>query len=314
MTDTFVGLDIAKAHIDGAIRPTGTHFQVPNDEAGIDQLRSQFVELCPTLIVMEATGGYEHAVAAALATAGLPVVVVNPRQVRDFAKATGTLAKTDRLDAQVLAHFADAVRPTVHPLPEPAATDLQALLARRRQVIGMITAEKNRLKMASSAVRRHIIAHIAWLETQRNDLDTELRSALRESPLWREQDDLLQSIPGVGAVTALTLLSAVPELGQRSPKQLASLVGVAPLARDSGMMRGKRTVWGGRAQVRQVLYMATLTAVRHNPVLQARYERLLAAGKPKKVALVACMRKLLCICNAILMHRTPWNPDYAPAA
>jgi transposase len=310
MTAPFIGLDVAKDHLDLAEWPSQRTWQVPNTTAGIAELTTELSGLAPTCIVLEASGGYEHEAAAALATAGLPVVVVNPRQVRDFAKATGQLAKTDRLDALILARFGEAVRPAVRPLPNAAADELRALLVRRSQVVAMTTAEKNRLKMAGSAVRAHIKAHIAWLEEQRDDLDSELRRRLKASPVWRAKDDLLRSVKGIGPVASLTLLATLPELGSLSEKAIAGLAGLAPLARDSGTLRGKRTIWGGRARARQGLYMATLSASRHNPVIRAFYDRLIAAGKPKKVALTACMHKLLTICNAILRTSTRWDPAH----
>jgi transposase len=310
----FVGIDVAKAHVDSAVRPTGEHWTAPQTEAGIQDLVARVQALAPTLVVLEATGGLERAVTAALAAAGLPVAVVNPRQVRDFAKATGRLAKTDRLDAQVLAHFAEAVRPQPRPLPAEQAQLLSAHLARRRQLVEMLTAEKNRLGTAPRPVRQRIQTHIAWLEQELREVEDDLGTTLRASPLWREQDDLLRSVPGVGPVLSTTLLAELPELGTLSRKQIAALVGVAPLNRDSGTLRGRRTVWGGRARVRAALYMAALVATRHNPVLRAFYDRLRAAGKPPKVALTACMHKLLIILNALLKHRTPWSHPSPEAA
>jgi transposase len=256
--------------------------------------------LHPTLIVLEATGGLERAATAALATAGLPVVVVNPRQARDFARATGPLAKTDALDARALAHCADVLRPTPRPLPDAQTQELRALLGRRQQLMGMRTAEQNRLA-------QDIEAHITWLNDRLATLDDDLETRLRASPLWRENDDLLQSAPGIGPVCARTLLLELPELGTLTRQQIAALVGVAPLNCDSGTLRGRRMIWGGRAHVRTVLYMGTLVATRYNPRIKAFYERLLAAGKVKKVALTACMRKFLTILNAMLKHRTPWQ-------
>jgi len=240
-------------------------------------------------------------------------VAVNPRQVRDFAKATGKLAKTDAIDAQVLAHFADAVRPAVRPLPDAATQALSALVARRRQLVEMLTAEENRRGSAVATIRPDIQEHIGWLRTRLRGIDTELSQALRSSPLWREQEDVLRSVPGIGPVVSVTLLADLPELGTLGRKQVAALVGLAPINRDSGTMRGKRTIWGGRATVRAALYMAALVGSRRNPVLRALYTRLVAAGKTKKVALTACMRKLLTILNALLKHRTVWAPS-APVA
>jgi transposase len=244
---------------------------------------------------------------SALATAGLPVVVVNPRQVRDFAKASGHLAKTDALDAQVLAQFAEVMRPQPRPLPDAEARALAALLTRRRQLVEMLTAEKNRLLSAPSPIRTRLRTHITWLERELQSPNTALAEAIRQSPVWREKDELLQSVPGGGPVLTSTLLASLPELGTLTHKQIAALVGVAPLNRDSGTLRGRRTVWGGRAQVRAVLYMGAIVAARFNPVIRVFYQRLQRAGKAKKVALTACMRKLLTILNAMLKHRTPWR-------
>ena len=303
----FVGIDVSKAQVDVAVRPTGTRWVVSYDETGIKELVSQMVDLCPAMVLLEATGGLELPLVAALAAAALPVVVVNPRQVRDFARATGTLAKTDSLDAAVLAHFADAVRPSVRPLRDAESQVLNSLTARRHQVLTMLVSEKNRLGTAISAVRPRIEANIAWLEQELNDLDKELRQSLRRSPVWREKDDLLRTLPGVGEQLSLTLLADLPELGTLDRRQIAALVGVAPFNRDSGTLRGRRAVWGGRSRVRGVLYMGTLTATRFNPVISDFYQRLLAAGKPKKVALVACMRKLLTILNAMVKDSSPWR-------
>ena len=302
----FVGIDVSKAQVDVAVRPTGKKWTLPYDQTGIEGLILQIVDLEPSLVLLEATGGLELPLVAALAAAALPVVVVNPRQVRDFARATGTLAKTDALDAGVLAHFADVVRPDVRPLKDAETQVLNSLTARRHQVMTMLVSEKNRLGTAIGAVSPRIEAHIAWLEQELNDLDKGLRQTLRRSPVWREKDDLLRTVPGVGEQVSLTLLANLPELGTLNSRQIAALVGVAPYNRDSGTLRGKRTVWGGRSRVRAVLYMGALVASRHNPVIRDFYQRLLAAGKPKKVALVACMRKLLVILNAMLKHGSPW--------
>ena len=296
----FVGIDVAKASLDLAVRPLGERWTVKNEAAGIAEVVTRLQGLRPELVVLEATGGLELPLAAALAGAQLRVVVINPRQVRDFAKATGKLAKTDRIDAGVLAHFGEAIRPEPRPVPDEVAQGLCTLVGRRRQVVEMITAERNRLSSTAKPMRVRVQAHIAWLERELSELDDELGQAVRESPVWREKDNLLQSVPGVGPVLSLTLLAELPELGSLDRKQIAALVGVAPLNRDSGGMRGKRTVWGGRATVRAVLYMATLVASRFNPVIKTFYLRLLASGKAKKVALTACMRKLLTILNAML--------------
>jgi transposase len=302
-----VGIDVSKATLDVAIEPTREHWQVAHDAAGIQQLVERLRQLHPERIVLEATGGYEVAVLAALGCAELPAVAVNPRQVRAFAKATGRLAKTDALDAQLLAHFAAVVAPELRPLPDATTRELAGLLARRRQLIDMRTAESNRLSLAVEPVRPEIREHLRWLDKRIGDLDRELHDRLRASPLWRAKQDLLRGIPGVGPILTTTLLAAVPELGTVSHRHLSALVGVAPFNCDSGTFKGTRRIWGGRAAVRAALYMATCAAVRHNPVIRAVYERLLAAGKRKKVALIACMRKLLIICNAVIRSGTPWR-------
>ena len=303
----FVGIDVSKARVDVAVRPTGRRWVMSYDEAGSKELVSQMVDLGPALVLLEATGGLELPLVAALAAAALPVVVVNPRQVRDFARATGTLVKTDALDAAVLAHFADAVRPSVRPLRDAETQVLNSLTARRHQVMTMLVSEKNRLGTAIRAVRPRVEAHIAWLDQELRDLDQELRQSLRRSPVWREKDDLLRTVPGVGEQLSLTLLADLPELGALDRRQIAALVGVAPFNRDSGTLRGRRAVWGGRSRVRGVLYMGTLTATRFNPIISDFYQRLLEAGKTKKVALVACMRKLLTILNAMVKNSSSWR-------
>jgi len=307
----FVGIDVAKASLEVAVYPAGEQWTVEYADPAVATLGARLTALVPALIVLEATGGLEVHLVGALAAAGLPVVVVNPRQVRDFAKATGQLAKTDALDAAVLAHFAAAVRPPLRPLPAAATQDLAALVTRRRQLVGMLTAERNRLGCAPKVLHKELQGHIRWLERRITGLDTDLDQAIRTSPVWRAQEDLLRSVPGVGPVVARTLLAQLPELGTLSPKTLAALVGVAPLNRDSGVCRGRRMIWGGRAAVRAVLYMGTLAAVRFNPVLRTFYLRLRAAGKLPKVALTACMHKLLTILNALLTHQQRWDPTYA---
>jgi transposase len=308
-SQVFVGIDVAKAQLDIALRPSGERWAVTNDDAGIAALVTRLQAIAPQLIVLEATGTYQRAAVAALSVAGLPVAVVNPRQARDFAKATGQLAKTDALDARALAHFAEAVRPMPRPLPDTQADELRALLARRRQLVIMRTAEQNRLGSALPRLQPDIQAHIAWLNTRLTTLDDDLDTTLRASPVWQEREELLRSVPGIGPVCARTLLLDLPELGTLSRQRLAALVGVAPLNRDSGTLRGSRTTWGGRAHVRATLYMSTLVAVRYNPLLKAFYERLRAAGKAAKVALTACMRKLLTILNAMMKHHTSWQPE-----
>jgi transposase len=311
----FVGIDVAKAELVTALRPTAEFFAVPNDDAGIAVVVKRLKVLSPALIVLEATGGYETAAVASLAAAGLPVVVANPRQVRDFAKATGQLAKTDRVDAFILALFAERIRPPVRPLPDEQTRILNALLTRRRQLLEMLTAEKNRFAHAQDPVRRDIAQHVRWLERRVADVDKDLDQTIQQSTVWRAKENLLRSVPGVGPVVSRTLMAYLPELGGLDRKKIAALVGVAPLARDSGTMRGKRKVGGGRAPVRAVLYMGTLVATKHNPAIRDFYARLVAAGKPKKVALTACMRKLLTILNAMVRSNTRWNEvrDAIPA-
>jgi len=304
----FVGIDVSKARLDIATRPQNARWQTENREPGIASLVDKLQQLKPTLIVLEATGGYETAITAALAAAGLPVAVINPRQVRDFAKSVGRLAKTDKIDAVVLAHFADAVRPELRQLPDEQTQELQGLLVRRRQLIEMLVAEKNRLPMTHKALKAGVKEHIQYLEHQLEDLDAEIQDRLRQSPLWREQEDLLRSVPGVGKVLSVTLLAELPELGKLNRKQIAALVGVAPYNCDSGQLRGKRAIWGGRATVRSALYMAALSAKRFNPVIRSFFEKLVAGGKPKKVALTACMRKLLTILNAMVHSGSRWQP------
>jgi transposase len=314
----YVGVDVSKDQLDVCVRRgeaqrhnDNSSFVVPHDDAGIDTLVSCLLEERPELVIVEATGGFERAVVAALAAEGLPVAVVNPRQAREFARATGRLAKTDRIDASILARFAEAIRPTPKPLPDEEIRALQGILARRRQLVGMLTAENNRLPTATKPVAKRIASHIRWLEKELSRTDGDLDEAIKSSPTLSENEALLRSVPGVGPVLARTLLAQVPELGTLTHKRVAALVGVAPLNRDSGTLRGRRSVWGGRADVRAALYMGALVAARRNPVVREFYERLLAAGKPKKVALVACMRKLLAIVNAVLKHRTPWRSPHS---
>jgi len=304
----YVGIDVSKDRLDIAVYGKDKVSSFRNDEEGIEQTVKRLKALSPVLVVLEATGGIELPAVASLGAAGVPVAVVNPRQARDFGKATGKLAKTDVLDAKVLAHFAAAVHPKAQELPDASAQGFAAILARRRQLVEMLTAEKNRSRTAVKPVRERIRKHIAWLKEELDDTDRDLDRAVRESPLWREKDDLLKSVPGVGPVLSNTLLGQLPELGTLNRKQIAALVGVAPLNCDSGKFRGKRAVWGGRASVRTALYMAALVGIRHNPVIKTFYKRLCAAGKPKKVALTACMRKLLTILNAMVRNHTPWSP------
>ena len=304
----YVGIDVAKAWVDVAVRPTGSIWRVNYEDDEVAALVAQLQKMQPAAVILESTGGLETPLVAALTTAALPVAVVNPRQVRDFAKSTGQMAKTDRLDAQILAHFGEAVRPPMRPLRDADTQALAALAARRQQVLTMLTAEKNRLSRAVPAVHPYIQDHIAWLEQERNNLDADLSDQIRQSPVWREKDDLLRSVPGVGQQVSLTLLANLPELGTLSRKQVAALVGMAPFSRDSGPHRGRRTVWGGRATVRATLYMGALVATRCNPIIREFYQRLLTAGKPKKVALTACMRKLLTILNSMVKNNEHWDP------
>ncbi len=309
MSAIYVGIDVSQERLDVALRPSGEAWSLPHRPEGLEELIRRLKKLSGLeAILLEAGGGFVEAVAAALGAEGLPVVVVNPRQVRDFARATGKLAKTDALDAQVLAHFAEAVRPQPRPLPDEQTRLLKARVRRRRQLQAMLTAEKNRLRTAPEALQPRMEAHIAWLEAELAELDGDLGAQLRQSPLWREKEQLLRSVPGIGPVVAATLLAELPELGGLNRRQIASLVGVAPLNRDSGQRRGQRTTWGGRSGVRCALYMATLVATRHNPVIRAFYRRLRERGKPKRVALVACMRKLLVILNTMLKRGHPWRP------
>jgi transposase len=307
----FVGIDVSKARLDIAMRPSGESESVSNDKAGIQTLIKGLGTIQPALIVLEATGGIERCVTRALASAELPVVVVNPRQVRDFAKASGQLAKTDRIDALVLARFAQALRPSVRPLPDEVTLELRALIARRRQITEMIVAERNRLSVASKAVRKRIDAHLRWLEAELGHADKDLDQRIRQSPIWQENQDLLRSVPGIGPIVSRTLLAELPELGELNRRQIAALVGVAPFNCDSGRLQGRRAIWGGRASVRAVLYMAALVASRRNAVIRTLYQRLLKAGKARKVALVACMRKLLTILNAMIKHKTRWSETFS---
>lgn len=313
----FVGIDVAKYQLEVHLLPSNQAFQYPNDEGGhaalLAQLQSALKAAPIERIVLEATGGFHAPLTAKLAQAGLPVVVVNPRQVRDFAKALGKLAKTDGIDAQVLALFAQVIAPAPRPLPDEASQHLAALVMRRRQLIEMRTAEQNRLALAHPKLHADIQAHIAWLTQRIDDVDRDLDGTVRQSPLWLEKATLLASAKGIGATTAATLVALLPELGQLNRRQISSLVGVCPFNRDSGKMKGKRTIFGGRAPVRAALYMATLSAVRHNPAIRVFNQRLKSAGKCPKVALVACMRKLLTILNAMLRDSQPWKSSSVTA-
>ena len=310
----FVGVDVSKGHLDVHLRPQAEAFRGSNDADGIAAVVARLVPLAPVCLVLEATGGLEIPMAAALAAAGVLPSLINPRQARDFAKATNQLAKTDRIDAAVLAHFADVIRPAPRPLPDAAAQAFTALLTRRRQLIEMRVAESNRLPSAlSAAVRKNIEKHLRWLDGQVDSLESELAETVKASPLWRSKEDLLRGVPGIGPTVAFTLLAELPELGTLTRRQIASLAGLAPRNRDSGQFRGQRCIGGGRAEVRSVLYMASLSATRYNPLLRAFYERLRAAGKLAKVALVAVARKLLTIVNAMIRHDRAWDPKTAAA-
>jgi transposase len=303
----FVGLDVSKHAIDVAFYPTGTGWRAETTDAGLAALVHRVREVGPALVVLEATGGYETAVVALLVAAEVPVAVINPRQVRDFAKATGQLAKTDAIDASVLALFAARIQPTPRPIPDATLRDLTALVTRRRQLIEMLGAEHNRFAVARAPVRRAVRDHIRWLERQLTAMDADIAALIQQSPVWRAREDLLRTVPGVGPQTARALIAYLPELGHLTRQQIAALVGVAPLNRDSGQFRGRRGTWGGRASARASLYMATLVATRHNPTIRVFYQRLVTSGKIKKVALVAAMHKLLTVLNAMVRHQRPWT-------
>jgi len=309
--EVHIGIDVSKASLDVAVHQTGAFSSLPNDAAGIRSLVARLRRLKPQLVLLEASGGYERKLLDALSSAGLPAALVNPRQLRDFARATGVLAKTDKIDALVLARFAATVRPELRRLSDARERDLSALQARRRQLVEMLTAEGNRLEKAPPIAAREIKGHIRDLERRLGTLDKTLQDLVRSNPDWQLKAQLLRSVPGIGPVLASTILANLPELGDLNRRQIAALVGVAPLNRDSGVLRGKRSVWGGRSHVRAALFMNALVASRYNPIIKAFYQRLCAAGKPKKVALVACMRKLLTILNSMLRNRTTWNADYA---
>jgi transposase len=307
-TACFVGIDVSKDQLDVHVRPSGERFAVGRNAPGLEQLVERCQELRPELIVLEATGGFEITVAAALAAEKLPLAVVNPRQIRDFARAMGRLAKTDRLDAEVLALFAERVRPEPRPVADEEALALGELVARRRQLVEMIVMETNRKRQVRDrSLQDRIAEHLAWLQQSLNELDREIDGLVRRSPAWRETDDLLRSVPGIGPVVARTLIAELPELGHLGRRQIASLVGVAPFNRDSGRWRGLRTIAGGRASVRTALYMATVAAIRWNPVIATHYKQLRERGRPAKVALIACLRRLLTILNAMLRERSPWQ-------
>jgi transposase len=305
--EIFVGIDVSKAWLDIAVHERETCWRAGNNEQGIADLVVELRKLAPALVLLEATGGFEMLLVAEMANAGLPVVVSNPRRVRAFARSTGRLAKTDKLDAKLLAHFAAAVRPPVRTLPSEEEEQLTGLLTRRRQIVDMLTVEKNRLHTVRPALRSDIEEHITWLQEKLSKLDEEIDQFVQATPLWKEKDAILRSVPGVGRVTSSTLLGMLPELGKLNRQQIAALVGVAPVNKDSGRKQGKRRVYGGRADVRSVLYMAALAAKKYNPVIKKFYERLIKQGKEKKVALTACMRKLLVILNVMMRTNEPWR-------
>jgi transposase len=306
-TERFVGIDVSKDSLDVAVLPDGEHWSVPNCETGIASLVERLGPVAPIAIVLEATGGLETLVAATLGLGGLPVSIINPRQARDFAKALGKLAKTDAIDAKMLALFGQRVRPEPRPLKDEQLQKLTAIFTRRSQLVRMLTAEKNRLSSSPRYIHKDIGEHIVWLEKRIEEVNDTLKQHIKESPLWRKKDKLLRSVKGVGPVFSTSLLTGLPELGILNIKKIAALAGVAPMNCDSGKHRGKRIIWGGRASVRSALYMATLSAIQHNPVIKAFYQRLIAAGKLKKVAITACMHKLLTIINAIIRDSTPWK-------
>jgi transposase len=308
MGETFVGIDVSKGHLDYAFSGEAASYQVANDDSGIAGLVQELKERQETLVVVEATGGLEMPVVAALLHGGVPTAIVNPRQVRDFAKGLGLLAKTDQIDSHVLARFAQTVRPRVYVLPDEQAQALAALLARRRQLQEMLTMERNRRSSIHASQRERLQGHIDWLQAELNQLDEELDQTIRDTPAWKAKDEILRSSPSVGKGLSSALIIDVPELGTLNRKKIAALVGVAPFNRDSGQFRGRRMIFGGREHVRTTLYMATLNATRFNPIIRTFYERLVKAGKPFKVAIVACMRKFLTILNAMVKNGTPWIP------
>jgi transposase len=305
----FVGVDVSKDSLDVAIGTQKDIITFANDQKGVDALVKKLRGINAQLTVFESTGGYELLAASCLAEAGVAVVIVNPRQVRNFAKATGILAKTDAIDARVIAHFAEAVKPEVRPLKDRQTSELTALVTRRRQIIEMIVAEKNRLRLANKRNKKDIEDHIRWLKKRLDKIETDIGKMIQNSPIWRCKDDILQSVPGIGPVTSARLICDLPELGVLSPKKIAMLVGLAPLNCDSGKYKGRRRIWGGRAAVRSGLYMATMAAIRCNPAIKGFYQRLIAAGKCHKVAATACMRKLLIIVNAMLRDQTLWQQN-----
>ncbi len=307
----WVGIDVSKKTLDVHIRPKQEHFTVTNDEDGIKTALTRLKLVKPDRVVLEATGGFETLVTVTLFNAGLPVVVVNAKQVRDFAKAIGRFAKTDKIDADVIAHFAEVIHPDIRPIIDAEIRELDEWVTRRRQIVEMLTAEKNRQGTMTGEAKKSIISNIDWLEKQLSNINDGLRKTIQKNPVWQERENLLQSIPGIGNIISCTLIAELPELGTLEHKKIAALVGLAPFNRDSGIIRGKRAIWGGRANVRNVLYMGTLNAIQFNPIIKAFYDRLVKSGKPKKVAITACMRKLLIIANAIIKNFSPWQKKVA---
>lgn len=310
-SEIFIGIDVSKQNLDCAVRPTNQIINVSNTPSDIGMLIEQIQKLSPQLIIVEATGGLERLLVGELVASQLPVVVINPRQVRDFARATGQLAKTDKIDATVLAHFGEAIKPELRPLPDELTQQLNAIMTRRRQLVQMLAAERNHLISAPKQIHEYVKQHIIHLERLIKELDKEIDQLISNSPVWKTKDNILKTVKGVGPVLSRTIIAELPELGQLSRKEICKLVGVAPLNNDSGKRKGKRSCWGGRASVRTVLYMATLTATRFNPVIKEFYQRLISNGKQKKVALIACMRKMLTILNAMIKNNATWSDNFA---
>ena len=308
---TWVGIDVSKSQLDVYAHPSGTSFSFAQSDIGLKELIATLRSMSPELVTMEATGGFEASAAAALTAGGIPVAVVNPRQIRNFARAIGVLAKNDNVDAKVIALFAEATKPQLRQFPDEQTKQLHELLKRRAQLVEMLAMEKNRLGMSSGAVARNIKQHVKWLSAQISDLNGDIENFIRNSPVWREKEDILKSVPGVGPVLAASILAFLPEIGKLNRRQITSLVGLAPFDRDSGYYHGRRKIWGGRSNIRSVLYMGALTATRCNPVMKAFYMRLIAKGKEPKVALTACMRKLLITLNAMHKNNTAWSLQHS---
>ncbi len=306
----WIGIDVSKAQLDVYIHPSAERFSFQQTDKATKELGQKIKQLDPALVILEASGGFETNAVSILVDMGIPIVVVNPRQVRDFARATGTLAKTDLIDAEILARFGEAVKPEIRPLPDQSTQRLNALVRRRQQIIEMLVMERNRLVNALKSVSPGIQEHIHWLTERLKKIDQETSDLLHSSPIWREKESWSRSVPGVGPILTVNLISDLPELGRLNRKQIAALVGVAPFNRDSGSLRGKRAIWGGRAHLRSTLYMATVSAIRYNPIIKTFYQRLRLAGKARKLAITACMRKLLTILNSMFKHKLVWDPNY----